>query len=71
MKAFIKALNWLEWISAGIGILILLSGAIQLVFGKAIFPVNNISTIFLGASTFFLLTIVLFLFIHMGQFKKE
>jgi hypothetical protein len=70
MKAFIKALNWLEWISAAIGVVFIILGAIASVFNIYIFankPVNYFNV----ASSFFLLTIVLFLFVHIGQYKKD
>jgi hypothetical protein len=70
MKVLIKALNWLEWISAVAGGVLLLLALISLIVGHAIAG-GSISSFFHAANSCFLLTIVLFLFIHLGQFKKE
>jgi hypothetical protein len=70
MKALIKALNWLEWISAVIGVVFIILGLIQVVFGR-LRPSTEIINYFHIANSFFLMAIVLFLFIHLGQFKKE
>ncbi len=70
MKALIKALNWFEWISAIIGVVFMILGAIASVF-KIHIIANNPVNYFHIANSFFLLAIVLFLFIHLGQFKKE
>jgi hypothetical protein len=70
MKTLLKVLNWIEWISAVIGVVFIILGSIASVFNIHIIankPVNY----FLVANSFFLMTIVLFLFIHLGQFKKE
>lgn len=61
MKALGPIFDWIARISGVVGVLILLSGAIQILFGKAIVPVSHIDTIFLAASTCFLITIALFL----------
>jgi hypothetical protein len=70
MKVFIKALNWLEWISAAIGGVLLLFALISLIVNRPIVG-QSIPSFFHAANSCFLLTIVLFLFIHLGQFKKE
>jgi hypothetical protein len=70
MKTLLKALNWLEWISAVVGVVFIILGLISSVFGR--FRPNTESiNFFHAANSFFLLAIVLFLFIHLGQFKKE
>lgn len=71
MKALIKVLNWIAWISAGIGTFIILYGTVHVLFGWAIYPVNNSASFFLAANSFYLLTIALFLFILTYQFKKQ
>lgn len=58
-----KTLNWIAWICVGLGILILLQGIIQILFRAALIPVENFSTYFQGASTFFLLAITLFIYL--------
>jgi uncharacterized membrane protein len=70
MKTLIKVLNWIEWISAVIGVVLILLGFISIVFGR-IRPNTESVNYFHAANSFFLLAIVLFLFIHLGQFKKE
>jgi predicted ATPase len=70
MKALIKVLNWIEWISAVIGVVFILLGAFAGVF-KIHIIANQAINYFNIANSFFLLAIVLFLFIHLGQFKKE
>jgi amino acid transporter len=67
---FVKTLNWIEWISAVIGLVFVLLGLIQLIFGKFIQGTELINY-FHAANSFFLMAIVLFLFIHLGQHKKE
>lgn len=70
MKALIKVLNWIEWFSAVIGVVFILLGLISAIFGR--FRPNTESVnYFHAANSFFLLAIVLFLFIHLGQYKKE
>jgi hypothetical protein len=70
MKALIKALNWIEWISAVLGVVFIILGLIQMVFGR-LRASTEIINYFHVANSFFLLAIVLFLFIHLGQFNKE
>jgi amino acid transporter len=71
MKALLKVLNWCEWISAVFGVVFILLGLIQGVFSKQFVGGAEIVNYFHVANSFFLLAIVLFLFIHFGQFKKE
>jgi hypothetical protein len=70
MKVIIKVLNLLEWISALIGGVLLLLALISIIENHPIFG-ESIPSFFHAANSCFLLTIVLFLFIHLGQFKKE
>jgi len=65
-----KSLNWIAWISAGIGLVMLLLAAISLIAGRAII-VENIINYFHAANTFFLITIALFVFLYRCQCKKE
>ena len=71
MKKLVKLLNWIEWISAGIGGVFVILGLIQVLLRKRFGPSIEIINYFHAANSFFLLAIVLFLFIHLGQFKKE
>jgi hypothetical protein len=65
-----KALKWIAYISADIGALFVLIGLIQLVFGRFI-QGTEIINYFHAANSFFLITIVIFLYIHLSQNKKE
>jgi hypothetical protein len=65
-----KALNWIAWISGGIGLVLVLLGSIQAVFGQ-ILHVNHIINYFLAADSFFLITIALFVYLYKCQCKKE
>ena len=71
MKTLVKLLNWVEWISAVIGAIFIILGLIQGVFKFKLIASAEIVNYFHIANSFFLMTIVLFLFIHLGQFKKE
>ncbi len=70
MKALIKALNWIKWISAVMGVVFIILGFISAYFGRFL-PYTESVTYFHVANSFFLLAIVLFLFIHSGQFTKK
>lgn len=71
MKALVRVLNWIEWISAGVGVVFIVLGLIQVVFRLRLSEGAEIVNYFHVANSFFLLSVVLFLFIHMGQYKKE
>jgi Na+/H+ antiporter NhaC len=73
MKALIKVLNWIEWISGILGCVMVLLGSISILMARSIISrfTTHIEEWFYIANSFFLLTIVLFLFIHFGQHKKE
>ena len=67
-----KALNWIAWISAGIGVVFMLLGFISGLIAKDILPgVTHIVNYFHIANSFFLITIILFVFLHLDQHKKE
>jgi len=71
MKTLVKFLNWAEWISVGIALLFLLLALIQSTLTGRFSADTEIVNYFHAANSFFLLAIILFLFIHFGQFKKE
>jgi len=68
-----KALNWVAWISAGVGAIILLLGIIAGIFLPRPYfgMVTNATTFFIVANSFFLLTIALFIFLYRCQSKKD
>jgi hypothetical protein len=70
MKALIKALNWIKWISAVVGVVFIILGFISARFGRLL-PFTESIKYFHVANSFFLLAIVLYLFIHFDMFKKE
>jgi cytosine/uracil/thiamine/allantoin permease len=65
-----KALNWIAWISGGIGLVIVLLGLIQLVFEKFI-QGSELINYFHSGNSFFLITIALFVYVYRCQCKKE
>ncbi|MCX6329754.1 MAG: hypothetical protein NTZ85_09635 [Bacteroidia bacterium] len=66
-----KALNWIAWTSACIGVLIILLGVISGLIGKSILPIQHVVNYFHVANSFFLITIALFVFLFRCQCKKE
>jgi hypothetical protein len=65
-----KTLNWIGWVSCGIGILILLLAGISLVIGKNLFGFVHVVNYFQAANSFFLLTIALFIVVYRCDNKK-
>jgi hypothetical protein len=65
-----KTLNWIGWVSCGIGILILLLAGISLVTGKNLFGFVHVVNYFQAANSFFLLTIALFIVVYRCDNKK-
>jgi hypothetical protein len=67
-----KTLNLIAWISSGIGVLLMLLGVISGLMARSIVPgINHSINYFHIADSFFLITIALFLFLHLGQHKKD
>lgn len=64
-----KTLNWIAVVSGGIGLVSVLLGLIQLLFGKFIQGTELINYFHAGNS-FFLITIALFLYLNLDQHKK-
>jgi hypothetical protein len=64
-----KALNWIAWISSGIGLIFVFLGLLQVVFGKFISG-TEIINYFHAANSFFLITIALFVFLLRCESKK-
>jgi len=65
-----KTFNLIALISGGIGLLLILLGLTQLIFGKFIQGTELINY-FHAANSFFLITILFFLYDHLNQHKKE
>jgi len=65
-----KTLKLIGWISSGIGVVFVILGLIQGIFGRLL-PNTEIINYFHAANSFFLLTIALFVFIFRCQCKEE
>lgn len=66
-----KTLKWIAYLSSGIGLLLVLLGSISAVFHIHILQVNYMPSFFQGANSFFLITIVIFLYLHLCKTKPE
>lgn len=66
-----KALNWIAWISAGVGVIFIVLGVISAIISRSILPIQHVVNYFHIASSFFLLTIALFVFLYRCQCKKD
>ena len=65
-----KTINWIGWITCGIGVLILLLAGISLLTGKNLFGFTHVVNYFQAANSFFLLTIALFIVAYRCECKK-
>ncbi len=65
-----KTLNWIGWISGGIGALIILLAIISLVAGKNILGFGHVVYYFQAANSFFLMAITLFIVVYRCDCKK-
>ena len=70
MKALIKVLIWIAWISSAVAVAFVILGIIQGIFGRLV-PNREIIKYFYVANSFFLLTIVSLLFLHIDKHNKE
>lgn len=64
-----KALKWIGYASAAIGLLLVILGSVSAVFHLQMLQVNYISSYFIGANCFFLITVVILLVMHLGEHK--
>jgi hypothetical protein len=65
-----KLLKWVAYVSAGIGMLLVILGSIAVVFHVHILQVRYMTSYFQGANSFFLLAVVVFLYILVCGNKK-
>jgi hypothetical protein len=65
-----KKLNWIAWISAGIGVLLILLAGITLLTESKILGIEHSVSCFHAANSFFLITIALFIFLYRCECKK-
>ncbi len=65
-----KTLKWIAFISAVIGLLLVALGSVSAVFHIRLLQVNYMSSYFMGANSFFLITVIIFLYIYLAGDKK-
>jgi hypothetical protein len=65
-----KALNWIAWTSSGIGVVFMVLGFISALFGRFNSGTESVN-FFHVANSFFLITIILFVYLIKCQGKKE
>lgn len=65
-----KTLKWIAYISAVIGLLMVALGSVSAVFHIRLLQVNYMSSYFLGANSFFLITVIIFLYMYLAENKK-
>lgn len=65
-----KALKWTAWISTGIGVVFILIGVIEYLFRVRIIGAESFVQYFDTASTFFILSIALYMFLRGCESKK-
>lgn len=66
-----KTLKWIAYISSGIGLLLVILGSVAAVFHLHILQVRYMTSYFQGANSFFLITIVILLYLHLGRNKQD
>jgi hypothetical protein len=66
-----KTLKWLAYVSAGIGLLLVILGSVAAVFHLHILQVRYMTSYFQGANSFFLMAVVILLYILIGRKTKE
>ena len=65
-----KTLKLIAYISTVIGLLLVVLGSVSAVFHIRLLQVNYMSSYFQGANSFFLITIIIFLYIYLARDKK-
>ncbi len=65
-----KTLKWIAYVSALMGMLLVALGSVSAIFHLSMFHVNYIPSYFHGANSFFLITIIIFLYIQMTGDRK-
>jgi len=65
-----KTLKWIAYISAVIGLLLVALGSVSAVFHIRLLQVNYMSSYFQGANSFFLITVIIFLYMYLAENKK-
>ena len=65
-----KTLKWIAYISAVIGLILVVLGSVSAVFHIRLMQVNYMSSYFMGANSFFLITVIIFLYTYLAENKK-
>lgn len=65
-----KTLKWIAYLTAGIGLLLVILGSISAVFHLQLLQVRYMASYFQAANSFFLIAIVIFLLIFLRQNKQ-
>ncbi len=65
-----KTLKWVAYISAVIGFFLVVLGSVSAVFHIRLLQVNYMSSYFQGANSFFLITVIIFLYMYLAENKK-
>lgn len=65
-----KTLKWIAYLSAVIGLILVVLGSVSAVFHIRLLQVNYMSSYFQGANSFFLITVIIFLYIYLAENKK-
>ena len=65
-----KTLKWIAYIAAVIGLLLVVLGSVSAVFHIRLLQVNYMSSYFQGANSFFLITVIIFLYIRLEGNKQ-
>jgi hypothetical protein len=66
-----KVLKWIAYILAVIGVILILAGIVSGLTNKHNLQYIYTASLFLIGNSFLLITIVIFLFIHSDQFKRN
>jgi hypothetical protein len=66
-----ELIKWVAYISTGIGLLLVILGSVAALFHLHILQVRYMTSYFQGANSFFLLSVVIFLYLLVSRNKKE
>jgi hypothetical protein len=66
-----KVLRWIAYILAVIGVILILTGMVSGLTNKHNLQYIYTASLFLVGNSFLIITIAIFLFIHLDQHKKE
>jgi hypothetical protein len=66
-----KALKWIAYVSAGIGLILVILGSLSALFHLQLLQVRFLSSYFEAGSSFFLIVVIILLYIQIIGVKKE